>query len=105
MDLTGMFVATSFSFILMMIISYLTQKVLGFNLVKLFSDLMMIFTLTPYMVHVCILAMSPPGDVEALTNFMTNYLNTFVNALPGMIVGEVVGSIAGTMKREFRRYY
>jgi len=105
MDLTGMFVATSFSFILMMIISYVTQKVMGFNLVKLLADLAMIFTFAPYFVHVCILTMSPPGDVEALTNFMTNYLNTFVNALPGMIVGEVVGSIAGTMKREFRRYY
>lgn len=100
-----MFISSVISFILVTLMCYLTQKLVGFNVTKLIFDLMMILMLMPFIMHVYILAMSPPGDVEALTNFMTNYLTTFMNALPGMIVGEVVGSIAGMMKREFRRYY
>lgn len=99
MNLAMMFISS----ILMTILGFLTYRLVGFNLVKMISDLVLYIGLViPYLAFVF-----GPKDIQAFMVFMKNYVAilTNLNMWLGIIIGDIVGTIFAMMTKPSERSF
>jgi len=78
------------------LVGFATEKIFGFNVYKIFSDLSIVMVLLAIVIFVLPVATNPNSSLTAVENILT----FFVNILPGAIIGDLAGSFVAAITGE-----